>query len=216
MYFFKAKSRRFQSYKKWEVFLLVPLDITSLILFLMEKGKKPVSHSGLVQAVLTTFHTNVTVKLNILNIYEYWCLLLNWLIEAVSSSEQCIDLIGTIHSGGRGGSRPGGYNSNMGYGKSCNADTVLLSFVTMLSVWCYSITPAGRLLSWYNHWSISFFFFISKLDEAMWSLTEVTQFKIKGTTSKGMFFKMLGYHSGKSILVSIKVVNHPGCLNGSK
>ena len=149
VYFFKTKSRRFQSHKKWEVFLL--------ILFLIEKGKKRVSHLGLVQAVLTTFHTNVTVKLNILNIYEYWCLLLNWLIEVVSSSEQCIDLIGTIHSGGRGGSRPGGYNSNMGYGKSFNADTVLLSFVTMLSVWCYSITPAGRLLSWYNHWSISFF-----------------------------------------------------------
>lgn len=107
---------------------------------------------------------NITVKLNI---YKYWCLLLNWLIEAVSSSEQCIDLIGTIHSGGRGGSRPGGYNSNMGYGKSRNADTVLLSFVTMLSVWCYSITPAGRLLGWYNHWSISFFFSSPNLMGAM-------------------------------------------------
>ena len=65
----------------------------------------------------------------------------------MSSCEQCIDLIGTLHSGGRGGSRPGGYNSgsNVGYGKSCDADTILLSFVTMLSVWCYSITPAGRL-----------------------------------------------------------------------
>lgn len=136
----------------------------SLILFLMKKEKRPISHLGLVQAVLTTFHMNITVKLNI---YKYWCLLLNWLIEAVSSSEQCIDLIGTIHSGGRGGSRPGGYNSNMGYGKSRNADTVLLSFVTMLSVWCYSITPAGRLLGWYNHWSISFFFSSPNLMGAM-------------------------------------------------
>ena len=156
--FSKQKAEDSSHVRNEKSFFWFHWTITSLILFLMEKGKKPVSHLGLLQAVLTTFHTNVTVKLNILNIYEYWCLLLNWLIEAVSSSEQCIDLIGTIHSGGRGGSRPGGYNSNMGYGKSCNADTVLLSFVTMLSVWCYSITPAGRLLSWYNHWSISFFF----------------------------------------------------------
>lgn len=58
-----------------------------------------------------------------------------------------IDLIGTIHSGSRGGSRPGGYNSNMGYGKLLDADSRLLSFVTVMSVWCYAITPAGRLIN---------------------------------------------------------------------
>lgn len=46
---FSKRKAEDSSHIRNEVFLLVPLDITSLILFLMEKGKKPVSHLGLVQ-----------------------------------------------------------------------------------------------------------------------------------------------------------------------